>query len=73
MSMAGFYHVPNPGNQMRSFIAAVHLFAGLYIGAMLYRPAPAMTAPVKAASWLKTYKAQDRVPKRCDTPHDTRL
>lgn len=47
---------------MRSFIAAVHLFAALYIGALMHRPAEA--APVKVASWLKTDKVQDRLPVR---------
>lgn len=45
---------------MRCFIAAVHLCAAVYIGAVLYRPASVVAAPV--ASWLKTDKAQDRLP-----------
>lgn len=47
---------------MRSFIAAVFLFAAAINGAMLYRPAEA--APVKVASWLTKDKVQDRLPVR---------
>lgn len=46
---------------MRGFIAAVHLCTALYIGALMYRPAPVVAAPVKVASWIKTDKLQDQV------------
>lgn len=47
---------------MRGFIAAVHLCAALYIGLIVYRPAPVQARPV--ASWLKQDKVQDRLPVR---------
>lgn len=46
---------------MRSFIAAAWLFAAVINGAMWYRPAPVVAAPVKVASWLKADKLPGRV------------
>lgn len=46
---------------MRLWLATVVLFAiGLNLG-MWYRPAPAVAAPVKAPSWIKTDKIPGRV------------
>lgn len=46
---------------MRLWLATVPLVAILYCGAIIYRPAPVIAAPVKVASWLKTDKLQGKV------------